>query len=316
MLREVEEARGGPQPPGITFPSLEEGNVRFANATLFTAPNFKAPWGYPRNDLEMAHKLGTKQLKIYQGWESIQLVKIVRFAEDLDGSAPSQLNVVLLMEGADPITTPAQLDAWFDAGLRMIGMAWSTGTRYAGGNYSKGPLTPLGQELVRRMEEKRMIHDFSHLSDEAAYEVLDRTSGPIAASHSNSRKLVGGESQRNLSDPLIRAISQRGGIIGLNLFSRFLIPEDQKRRATLDETIAHIEYICEVMERRDGIALGSDMDGGFGADKLPSTIHQPRDYTQLLERLAQRGWSDMELEGFAKENWLRFMRENLPQTEG
>lgn len=308
----LEEARGGPQPPAVTFSTLERGRVRYANATIFTAPNFKEPWGYPRGDLAYVHRLGWKQLQQYQQWEASEHLRIVRYKEDLEAGYP--LSVVLLMEGADPITTPEQLDLWYEAGLRIIGLSWSTGTRYAGGNHTKGPLSPSGRELLQAMEARGMIHDFSHLSDESAYAVLEQTKGPIVASHSNSRAVIGNHKQRHLSDDLIRQISARDGVIGINLYSKFLIPDGNQRRATIDETVAHIEHICEVMKRRDRIALGSDMDGGFGADKLPDAIHEPKDYEVLWEALRKRGWSATELSGFAQENWLQFMRTHLPMA--
>lgn len=314
MLMDLSEATGGPQPPSVTFPSLQRGNVGFANGTLFTAPNFNAPFGYPRNNIQHAHKLGLRQLKYYQGWETIGLLSIVHDPQDLLNDSSNKLKVVLLMEGADPIQTPEELGTWFQAGLRMIGLSWATGTRYAGGNYTKGPLTALGKQLVRGMEQLGMIHDLSHLSDEAADALLDLTEGPVVASHSNSRTLLGTNNERHISDRLIRQIAKRNGLVGLNLFSKFLIPEGETIRATLQQTVAHIEHTVEIMGHRNGVALGSDMDGGFGADKLPHGITEHRDLELLCNVLTQRGWSDTDLAGFVQDNWLNYMKANLPDA--
>lgn len=313
MLMELGSASGGPQPPSVTFPSLERGKVGFANATLFTAPNFNAPFGYKRNDINRAYQLGQRQLKFYKGWETLGLLQIVRSPKDLEETNPQRMKVVVLMEGADPIREPSELSIWFESGLRMIGLAWATGTRYAGGNYTKGPLTPLGENLVDGMEELGMIHDLSHLSDEAANSLLAMTQGPVVASHSNSRSVLGSQVQRHISDPLIRQVSERGGIVGLNLFSKFLIPNGEKNRASIQQTLAHVDHIVEVMGHRRGIALGSDMDGGFGADKLPQGIGQHEDLTLLTDELSSRGWSDRDVLGFVQGNWLDFMKDNLPE---
>lgn len=312
LLLSLDQVTGGPQPAGICFPSLQQGRVFFANATIFSAPTLHTPYGYPRERLDLAHKLGKTQMDIYRGWELLSLVRIVRTAEDLEPSPERGLRVVLLMEGADPIQTPDELDLWFEQGLRIVGLTWSLGTRYAGGNHNQGPLTPLGRELVAKIEEKGMIHDLSHLCDTAAWQLLEITQGPVIASHSNSRTILGQDDPRQLPDRLIQAIGQRNGIIGINLLSRFLISHGRQRRASLRETVQHIEHICEHMGHRKGIALGSDMDGGFGTDQLPQGIEQPADYSLLLEELARLGWNDTELAGFAHNNWLQWMKKNLP----
>jgi len=317
LMEPAHKAHGGPRPVSVTFPSLEKGGVVRANATIFTAPDMEASFGYPSNDPEAAHALGVRQLKFYKMWEQIGLLQIIRNSQDFDflPANPLQkrpLQVVLLMEGADPIRTPEEVEWWYDQGLRIIGLSWNKGTRYAGGNGTTHPLTSLGKNCVQAIEKKGIIHDLSHLSDASAWELLDMTQGPVIASHSNARALMHGKNQRHLSDELIREINNRNGVIGINLFSRFLTKNFPNRRATIEETIQHIEHICEIMKRSDGIALGSDMDGGFGANFLPEGIDHPSDLGRLLQALMDRGWSRKELLGFAQCNWLTFMRKNLP----
>lgn len=320
------EATQGPQPPSITFPALKEGHVQWALATIFPVPKAFASYGYAKGDIQAAHQQGIEQLKWYHLWEREGWVKIARDASQLTipvalpsmegGLAPFQgsgpLEVILLMEGATPVRTPEEIRWWFAQGVRVVGLSWAAGSPYAGGNYSKGPLTERGIACVAEMDALGMIHDLSHLSDEAAWRLLEVATGPVVATHSNSRMLMEGEDQRHLSDDLIKAIEQRGGVVGLNLFSRFLSLEGKKRRASLAEAVAHVEHICDVMGHRRAITLGSDMDGGFGANQLPAQINRPDELWRLLDALSAKGWGDDELLGFSCGNWLRFLKRCLP----
>jgi membrane dipeptidase len=66
------------------------------------------------------------------------------------------------------------------------------------------------------------------------------------------------------------------------------------------------------MGHRRGVALGSDMDGGFGPDDLPVDLDHPRKLDALAGALAEAGWSDDEIDGFRHANWRRFLKRTLP----
>lgn len=231
------------------------------------------------------------------------------------------LRIGILMENADPIRTPAELGWWVERGVKAIGLAWARASRYAGGNSTDIGLTDPGRELVREMDRLAVAHDVSHLSDRALADLLAATNKPVVASHSNARALLGEGAppgwpasmpaslapQRHLTDATIREVGRRGGVIGLNLFSKFLTPKDRAgQRATIDDAIRHVEHVCDVIGHRRGVGLGSDMDGGFAANMLPTGIDTPSDLQRLADGLAARGWSDDEVWGFACENWVRF----------
>ena len=291
----------------ISLESLRDGNVRWVFGTVFTGPGFDREGGYPRGDIEAAREQALMQLEVYPRLEDAGLIRIVRTKADLD--ADVGLRVVLLMEGADPIRDPSDVAWWYAQGVRAVGLSWWSGTRFAGGNGVHGPLTAPGREMVAALDEAGIVHDLSHLADESAHELLELARGPVIASHSNARALMDGEDQRHLSDELIRAIGDRDGVIGLNLFNRFLVGGE--RRATVDEAIAHVEHVASVGGRRSIVGLGSDADGGFGTEGLPEGIGGPSDYSVLSDALSARGWSSDEVRGFANENWLRVLREAL-----
>ncbi len=296
----------------VSLPALRDGNVELVFATIFTEPRGADPPGLAGyagiDDVQGAEAAGRRQLEIYRRLEAGGELRFVRSRDDLDAAGGVAPGIVLLMEGADPIRDPGQVGRWFADGLRLVGMTWAAGTRYAGGNQRLGPLTPLGAELVRALDEYGIIHDASHLSDEALAGLLEIARGPIVATHSNCRALVG-LSQRHLRDDQVRAIGERGGVIGLNLFSRFLVPGG---RATIDDCVAHVQHLGDLMGHRHGVALGTDMDGGFGPGELPLDLDHPRKLEALADALRTAGWSDQDVEGFAYGNWRRFLDQSLP----
>ncbi|HRP61912.1 MAG TPA: membrane dipeptidase [Phycisphaerales bacterium] len=292
----------------LSLPALREANVQIAFATIFTEPGAEGPGAYPSSDdLDAAEAAGLRQLAHYERLEAEGELSIVRTREDLEGDTPLP-RIVLLMEGADPVRSPEKLAWWHERGLRLIGLTWAMGTRYAGGNSKGGPLTPLGREMIAAMDELGMVHDVSHLGDEAFDELLDVAKGPVVATHSNCRALVN-DVQRHLLDDQIARLTARNGIIGLNLFTRFIVPEG---RATVREAIDHVERIADIAGRRDCVALGSDMDGGFTPMELPQVLMHPSRLRLLADELRARGWNDRDIAGFAHDNWERLLRQHLP----
>jgi membrane dipeptidase len=315
-IRDITRPCVDPEQACISLPDLAEGGVDVAFATIFTEPDPEqadAPCGYPAADVDAAHGAGLRQLEFYEGLEAAGRVRIVRRRGDLgeSGDEARPLRLVLLMEGADPIRRPDEVSQWHARGLRVVGLTWWRGTRYAGGNGQHGPLTPAGVELIRALDAAGIVHDASHLADEAFDMLLAETRGRIVASHSNCRALMGGEDQRHLRDEHIRAIVERDGIIGLNLYSTFLVPED---RATIADCIRHLEHICEIAGHRRAVALGSDADGGFAPTRMPADLDHPRKYANLAAGLRSAGWSDDEITGLARGNWLRLLGDVLPRA--
>ena len=105
-----------------------------------------------------------------------------------------------------------------------------------------------------------------------------------------------------------RFIGHDIGVIGINLYSRFLTTTPPPARAQLRDVIAHIEHICTITGSKAPVALGSDAAGGFPATRLPEGLNQARDYPRLAEALCNANWNDKEIAGFCSENWLRFWR--------
>lgn len=344
MHAEPENAGGPWLPAAVTLPSLREGNVVCALGTIFTeaVPQGETSadaCAYPMGDAEAAHRKGRAQLEVYMTWADegrarLDLRKALRVdphlgtvragmgvAESLPddpvarlarayqrAKAPSPIALGVLVENADPIRSPDELPWWVERGVVAVGLTWARPSRYSGGNLTPElGLTDLGRAMIDAMDALGVTHDLSHLSDRAMRELLERTDAPVIASHSNCRAITdpSGKNERHLTDGAIVEIGRRGGVVGINLFGVFLRPQGNGR-ATVGDVVEHIERVCELMGRRDGVGLGSDMDGGLSANDLPEGITRPRDIQKVLDALRDRGWSPREVEGFAHRNWASF----------
>lgn len=283
--------------------------MRVAFATIFTAPgDEKGACGYgSSDDRDAAFEAGYWQLALYEELEKEGRLQIIRSRDDL-ASLRDRLGIVLLMEGADPIRHPDDAAWWHARGLRIVGLTWSRGTRYAGGNASHGSLTGEGVELVGAMDALGIVHDASHLCDASFDDLLSHSRGRLIASHSNCRSLAG-DDQRHLRDDQVCAIADRDGIIGLNLYTRFLHPS---QRATAGDCTAHVQRVVSLMGHVRGTALGSDMDGGFTPADLPEGIERPEDLGAISRILASAGWSEEDLDAFRFGNWHRLLEDILP----
>jgi membrane dipeptidase len=304
-----------PHPPAaVTLPALAEGGVTDCLATIFTEalgpgdePSHPSS-AYPAGDAEAAHEAGRRQLACYDTWREQGLVEFFGPGQGRHAKpAHQKLRMGILIEAADPIRTPDELPWWQERGVVAVGMAWWRSSRYAGGNGTEEGLTGLGRALAGAMDELGIVHDLSHLSQRATDELLALTDRPVIASHSNCRALVDGENQRHLSDDVIAEVGRRGGVIGLNLCSPFLVPGGAEEvRATIDQCLDHVERICGIQGNRHGVGLGSDMDGGFSAAKLPEGIDRPAGLERLAEGLSARGWPPRDVDAFRHGNWARF----------
>lgn len=313
-----------PDPPcAVTLPELSRARVTHALATIFIEPHATAeipakdaPIGYVSGDAASASRAAWAQAAVYRRWLESGLCE--HFVTPAPAGAPGGAGPVkprlgVLIEGADALAEPAELDAWCGAlPLVAVGLAWATASRYAGGNTTELGLTPLGRELVARIDARGLVHDVSHLSDRAHAELLEMLAptGRVMASHSNCRALLEDPSnQRHLTDAQIRGIAARGGVIGLNLYSKFLVPRcGPAQRATVEEALRHVDRVAQLTGSARHVGLGSDADGGFSAARLPDGIDSLAAIDRLAEGLAAAPlrWSEADVGAFCWGNWGRF----------
>ncbi len=316
----------------IGWPEYQQGRVAIVFSTLFAAPNRNKEGEWDKlcySNSEEAYRIHRSQIDAYHRLAEAhpEQFRLVRNRRELqthwnqweDSSRKeTPVGLVPLMEGADAIRSVDELAEWYELGLRLIGLSWGR-TRYAGGTREPGPLTPEGRELLHGMAELGFILDLSHMDEQAAWEALDVFGGPIVASHVNCLALLPDfPTNRHFSDRLLRAIVERGGIIGSVVFNNFLksgwaVRKGSRREEVpLDRVAAHIDHVCQLAGDALHSGIGSDFDGGFGLQSTPPEIDSVADLQKLVPLLKMRGYSDADAAQVMGLNWLRCLRENLP----
>jgi len=295
--------------PSVGLPDLRRGSVGLVCATIFCEPDNGKGRGYQTAD--QAHAEAKRHIDWYHQQFAAGEMKLVRRAAELPSAPSKEIATIILMEGADPLRSEEDVKYFFDAGVRIVGLAWKR-TRHAGGTGAPGPLTDEGRRTVRILDRLGIIHDASHLAEESFWNLMELTNRPVMASHSNCRTF--NPTDRQLSDDMIHAIVERGGVIGINFYDKFLVPPEEfrKRKANLNDLLRHMKHICEIAGSAAHVAIGTDMDGGFGRDEIPREIPSAGELPRLAEFLGNHGFNAQEVAGIMGGNWLRFFSENLP----
>jgi membrane dipeptidase len=215
------------------------------------------------------------------------------------------------MEGADPIVAPDDAPRWFERGVRVVGLAWK-GTRYAGGTGEPGPLTEAGRKLVRKLDAAKFVLDLSHAADTSAHEALDLFDGPAIASHSNPRAVCAGD--RQIPDQIIRRIGERGGVIGAVPFNKMLVAgwtQEAGGPVPLSRVVDCMWHVTQVTGTHRSAAVGSDLDGGFGAESAPKGLDTVADLPRLADEMSAR-FDDEQIRDVLGRNWIRLLERALP----
>ena len=332
------EAASGQTGPGrgtgtVSLPALRAGRVGVVAATLLARHDreFRMLADLPRSGFvsaEAAHASATGQLANYRALERRGWVRVLTDWPALEAHArqwqdheragrPAEdappVGLVISMEGADPILEPDDVDDWWDAGLRVVGLSHYGNGRYSHGTDSPGPLHPQAGALLRRMEQRGMILDVTHLADEAMDQVFDKFGGVVLASHHNCRALV--DHQRQLRDEDIRRVAGRGGVVGAAMDNWMLDPgcgqtgtASVRRDAALADVVDHIDHVCQVTGSSRHAAIGTDLDGGFGAEQSPLDLDTIADLQKIPAILERRGYPRADVEGIMHGNWLDLLR--------
>jgi membrane dipeptidase len=283
----------------ITLPGLKEGNVKLVFNTIFVPPKQK-----PKNTLKSALSQLDTYENIYRELDDdIYRVMEKSNLENLDNNP--RIGFLTLMEGADPIEEPCELNMFFDKGVRVIGLSWNDKNRYASGNDTEDGLSEMGSELIKRMNDLGVTLDLSHLNERCFWDSIELTELTPIATHSNARALT--DHPRNLKDEQLKAIAQRGGVIGIVLYSPFLKTTENK--PTLEDVYAHADYMIELLGE-DHVGIGSDMDGARIED-FPDGLRSVADLPRIGAFFIAKGYSENRVRKIMSGNFLRVMGKNL-----
>lgn len=267
---------------------------------------------------------------------------LVRTRADLESvlDGTGKVAAICALENADPLKgDPWALDGFHAAGVRLLTLAWADNA-FCGSSYGSGSgLTEKGRELVAHCEESGVMVDLSHASDDGFWDMCGLATKPFVASHSNCRALC--DNPRNLTDDMIRALAERGGVVGVTLYSGFLDPEFSRKDQEHGELIArgpeaverswdetgelisayhaslprpplslvadHAKHLIKV-GGEECVGLGGDLDG---CDSLPQGVEGVADYPKIAEALVAAGLPSSQVEKVCHDNLARVFREIL-----
>lgn len=309
----------------VDLPRLIDGNVALQVFSVVT----KVPMGqnYEENDAgsDVISPLSVAQRWPARAWTSLYeraiyqagklddaerrsegRLAIVHWREDLQAvlAARAQgrdvVGGLLAMEGAHPLEGGiAHIEDFYRAGYRMIGLHHFFDNELGGSLHGKndGGLTAFGREVLRAMEERRMIVDLAHSSPAVVTDVLEAATRPVVISHTGVKGAC--DSPRNISDELMQQVAAAGGLVGIGYWKGAVCD------ASPAGIVKAIRYAIDLLGE-DHVALGSDFDGAVG------TTFDVSELAVLTREMMEASFTRDEISKVMGGNIIRFMRENLP----
>ena len=235
--------------------------------------------------------------------------------------AEGRIAVLMGLEGGDAIENELiHLREFHAHGVRYMTLTWSRSHDWADSSTDEarhGGLTPFGREVVREMNRLGVVVDVSHVSDETFWDALEVTEAPLIASHSSMRALV--DHPRNMSDAMLRAVADNGGVVMINFSENYVDPRKAGAWPSILFALRHLGWEDTPFEMLvdhfvhavrvagvDHVGLGSDFDGVLF---LPDGMKDVSDLPNLTEALLRRGLSAEDVRKVLGENTLRVLEE-------
>ena len=288
---------------------MKESGYLLQNFALFVFLKKGDPW----DRVCRLHELYEKEME-----RNRDLIRpVLQFSDIAENERAGVMSALLTVEeGASCNGETEKLKELYRWGVRMMTLTWNFPNELGWPNFSRGSshyepntaqgLTERGKEFVAEMEALGMIPDVSHLSDAGFYDVLAVTKKPFVASHSNARAVC--PWVRNMTDDMIRKLSERGGVMGLNFCADFLedVPKGQKNPGTIAAVVRHAKHIADV-GGIDVLGLGSDFDGIDTHEELPGA----QSMGALWDAMKSAGFTEEQLDRIFWKNVLRVYEEIL-----
>lgn len=256
-----------------------------------------------------------------------QSISVCRNYEDIEKSLESgKIGFILAFEGAEPLQNDINLLLVFhQLGLRIMALTHSRrnfagdGSFYAPGKMGRpGGLSEFGIELLKKAEELGILIDVTHLNDEGFWDVMEHVKSPVIATHSNCRSLC--DHPRNLTDGQIKAVADRGGVVGVLHYC--FVPEPGGSK-TVDHILDQLDYIVKIAGV-ESVGFGFDfyeflmkylseeehmrLPKDTFVTSLSNDLTKDEDVPAVIQGLKKRGYNREEVELISAKNFLRVFK--------
>ncbi|MBS0010995.1 MAG: dipeptidase [Bacteroidales bacterium] len=331
----------------VDFPRMKEGGLDAEFFAIFIGQGPRTPEGY-----ENAYERTVETFeKIYENVEkNSEMAEMAFSVDDAYRIKKTGKRIAFLgIENGYPIGMDlSKVEEFYNLGARYITLCHSRNNDIcdsstdAGGPEHYG-LSGFGEQVVREMNRLGMIIDVSHISDEAFYDVIALSRSPVIASHSSCRALC--ESPRNLSDDMLMALKDNGGLIQICILSNYIrqpepnpildeklgevrekynnfeglskedfekarreyydVRNKYRKLATVEDAVDHIDHVVQLIGI-DYVGIGSDFDGGGGIEGVMDVSQMKNITIELIKR----GYSRSDIEKIWGGNTMRVLSEN------
>ena len=269
--------------------------------------------GMPGEDAIASYRRVTRYLGLFSiaiENERDKIVKVRNYAEIEKALAEGKHAALVTIEGPTGLRgDPEIFREFYNFGIRIFGLAWHDSdlaccNKVIDEGREDTGLTEKGKEIIALGNELGIIFDVSHSSDKTFWDVIERTKKPVIATHSNFRAVC--SHSRNLTDDMAKALIDKDGVIGLNLF-RDIIHDDPAQR-DIPQFFKHLDYCLEKFGDNN-IAFGCDIDGVN--DDYPPSLDVTRSIHDQLIEFMQKHYSESIIEKVAYQNYMSFFKKYL-----
>lgn len=299
---------------------LNEGGITGALLAVWADSESYSQGGYGQATSTALRSIAfaKEEIEACQGWAlQARSVEEIRRAKK-----QARMAFAFHLEGGMPLDEDiAYVRVFRELGVVSVGPVWNVRNQIADGVEQKSGsgLSNFGAMLISELERSRIVIDVSHLSERGFWDVMALGRRPLIASHSNARALC--DNPRNLKDDQIRAIAEKGGVIGVCFYSPFV----DTKKPSLERLLDHIDYVADLVGVNH-IGLGADftdylaeesakipspglVTGKAALNLYPRGIENASKMLNMTRGLVSRGYSDDDVIKILGENFLRVLRE-------
>ena len=230
--------------------------------------------------------------------------KVLTYSDYLNNRKEGKISALLAIEGGEAIEDKIEnLFSLYNRGVRSMTLTWNYANLIADGAGVEEPigLTEFGREVIYNMNKLGMIVDVSHLADKSFWDVCGEAKKPFIATHSNARSIC--SHKRNLTDKQLKTLADRGGVTGLNIYSKFISDNDI---CDITDILKHVDHILNVAGE-DVLGIGCDLDG---IETMPEGFTGIESLEKLINALADR-YGERIAEKIAYSNFARVLKDAL-----